>query len=94
MSIFIPILAGLVWGALAALLGGLVTRACLKKNSNGALLGGNFLRLAIDLAALGSVFLLRNALPFDYSISMIAAAVALSLGTIVISFRLAAGQKK
>ena len=89
MSIFLAILAGLVWGAAAALLGGVITRRSLAKNTNGALLAGNFLRTLVDLAALGLVFLLRKLLPFDYTWMLVATAVALSLSTILISFRIA-----
>lgn len=89
MLITLAILLGLVWGALAALLGGVVTRRALAKDSNAALMAGNLLRTVIDLSALGLVFLLRNLLPFDYTWMLIATAVALSVGTIVISFRIA-----
>ena len=89
MNIVLPILCGLVWGALCALLGGLITRRALAKNTNSALLTGNFLRTLLDLTALALVFLLRKLLPFDYTWMLIASAVALSLGTIVISFRIA-----
>ncbi len=50
---------------------------------------GNLLRTLTDLAALGIVFLLRKLLPFDYTWMLIATAVALSIGTIVISYRIA-----
>ena len=89
MNIAVPILLGLVWGALCALAGGLITRRSLAKNSSNALLIGNFLRTLTDLAALALVFLCRELLPFDYTWMLIATAVALSVGTIIISFRIA-----
>lgn len=89
MKIAAAILLGLLWGSLCALLGGSITRTALKKNTETALMTGNFLRTLVDLTALGLVFLLRALLPFDYSYMLIAAAVALSLGTIIISFRIA-----
>ena len=89
MKIALAILLGLVWGALTALLGGVVTRRSLAKNSTSALMAGNLLRTLIDLASLGLVFLLRKLLPFDYTWMLIATAVALSIGTIVISYRIA-----
>lgn len=89
MKIALAILLGLLWGALCALLGGFVTRRALAKSSNQALLAGSLTRTLIDLIALGLVFLGRDLLPFDYSYMLIATAVALSLGTILISFRLA-----
>lgn len=89
MKIALAILLGLVWGAMGAVLGGFVTRWALRKNQNGTIIAGNLIRTVIDLSVLGLVFLLRSVLPFDYSYTLIAAAVALSIGTIVISFRLA-----
>ncbi len=92
MKIFLAILCGLVWGLLAALLGGLITRRALAKNSNSAVMVGNLLRTLVDLSALGLVFLARNILPFDYTWMLIATAVSLSIGMIVISFRIAKGK--
>ena len=89
MKIALAIFLGLVWGAMGAVLGGFVTRWEIRKNKNGTILAGNLIRTLIDLSVLGLVFLLRNVLPFDYSYMLIAAAVALSIGTIFISFRLA-----
>ena len=89
MKYAFAILAGLVWGLLAALLGGVITRRALAKNTNGALMVGNLLRTIVDLAALGLIFVLRNVLPFDWRWMMIATVAALSIGLIVISFRLA-----
>ena len=48
MSIALAVLAGLVWGALAALLGGVITRRSLAKNSTAAVLIGNLLRTLTD----------------------------------------------
>ncbi len=53
---------------------------------------GNLLRTLVDLSALGLVFLARNILPFDYTWMLIATAVSLSIGMIVISFRIAKGK--
>ena len=89
MKIFLAILCGLVWGLPAALLGGLITRRALAKNTNSAVMVGNLLRTLVDLSALGLVFLARNILPFDYTWMLIATAVSLSIGMIVISFRIA-----
>ncbi len=89
MQIAIAIVCGLVWGLLAALLGGLILRRAIAKNTNGAVMTANFLRTLVDLAALGLVFLARSILPFDYTWMLIATAVALSIGMIVISFRIA-----
>ena len=89
MQIALAILCGLIWGLLAALLGGRILRRAIAKNSNGAIMAANFLRTLVDLAALGLVFLARDLLPFDYTWMLIATAVSLSVGLIVISFRIA-----
>lgn len=89
MMVALAIFLGLVWGLLAALLGGLVTRRAMAKNTEGAMIAVSLLRTVIDLVALGLIFLLRKVLPFDYTWMMLATAVSLSLGTIVISFRIA-----
>lgn len=80
-------LAGLVWGALAALLNRAISRAALKKNSGGAVMGANVARLAVDLAALGAVYLLRRRLPFSFEAAIIATAVALSILNIVFTYQ-------
>ena len=89
MKIALAVLCGLVWGLLAALLGGLILRRAIAKNTNGALMAANLLRTVVDLAALGLIYLARDVLPFDWRWMMIATAVALSIGLIAISFRIA-----
>ena len=87
-------LAGLVWGALAALLNAGITKRALKKNSDSSLLTANALRLPVDFLALGAVFLLRRRLPFPYEPALIGTAVSLSVLTIVFAFRLSRPDKK
>ena len=87
MSYVFGALAGLVWGALAALLNWAISRAALKKNTGGAMMGANVARLAVDLVALGAVFLLRKWLPFSFEAAIIATAVALSLLNIVFTYQ-------
>ena len=89
MKIALAILCGLVWGLLAALLGGLILRRAVAKNTNGAFMAANMLRTLIDLTALGLIYLARDILPFDWLWMMVATAVSLSLGLIIISFRIA-----
>ncbi len=89
MLIAIAIVCGLVWGLLFALLGGLILRRAIVKNTNGAVMAANLLRTVVDLTALGLIYLARDILPFDWRWMMVAAAVALSVGLIVISFRIA-----
>ncbi len=79
-------LAGLLWGALAAFVNLKINQAALKKSSNAAMLGANTARTAVDLIALGTVFLLRKVLPFSFEATIIATAVSLSLLTVVLAY--------
>ena len=88
MSYVFGALAGLVWGALAAFVNSCINRTALKKGTNAAMLAANLGRTAVDLAALGAVFLLRKLLPFSFEAAIIATAVTLSILTIVLAYRL------
>lgn len=89
MSIVYAVLAGLVWGAAAASVNYLITKKSLASDSNNMVMVSGVLRTAVDIAALASIFLLRSHLPFDYTYSIIAAAVAMSMGTVIFTFSLA-----
>lgn len=92
MKYFIGALAGLVWGALAALLNGYITKKALDKASDKAMLLSNALRLMVDIVALGSVFLLRNVLPFSFETALVGTAASLSILMIVFAYKMAAGK--
>ena len=79
-------LVGLRWGALAAFVNLKINQAALKKSTNAAMLGANTARTAVDLIALGTVFLLRKVLPFSFEATIIATAVSLSLLTVVLAY--------
>ena len=79
-------LVGLLWGALAAFVNLKNNQAALKKSTNAAMLGANTARTAVDLIALGTVFLLRKRLPFSFEATIIATAVSLSLLTVVLAY--------
>ena len=87
MGIVIAVLAGLAWGALAAVLNRLINKKALEKSSTNALMAANIGRTAVDLAALGAVFLARGLLPFPYEAMLIGTAVALSLVSLIFAFR-------
>ena len=89
MKLLLALLAGFAWGALCALPGLLITKKALAKTTTAALIAGNFLRMGVDLAALAAIFLLRDRLPFDYTWCLIGAALALTAGLLLVSFRLA-----
>ncbi|HIR86609.1 MAG TPA: hypothetical protein IAC00_05660 [Candidatus Limivicinus faecipullorum] len=92
MKYLIGALAGLVWGALAALLNGYITKKALDKASDKAMLLSNALRLVVDIAALGSVFLLRNVLPFSFEAALVGTAASMSILMIVFAYKMAAGK--
>ena len=92
MKYLIGALAGLVWGALAALLNGYITKKALDKSSDKAMILSNALRLVVDVVALGSVFLLRNVLPFSFEAALVGTAASLSLLMIVFAYKMAAGK--
>ncbi len=92
MKYLIGALAGLVWGALAALLNGHITKKALDKASDKAMLLSNALRLAVDIVALGSVFLLRNVLPFSFEAALVGTAASMSILMIVFAYKMAAGK--
>ena len=92
MKYLIGALAGLVWGALAALLNGYITKKALDKASDKAMFLSNALRLVVDVVALGSVFLLRNVLPFSFEAALVGTAASLSLLMIVFTYKMAAGK--
>ena len=91
MKYLIGALAGLVWGALAAL-NGYITKKALDKASDKAMLLSNALRLVVDIAALGSVFLLRNVLPFSFEAALVGTAASMSILMIVFAYKMAAGK--
>lgn len=87
MSMLLGILAGLVWGALCGGVNVHIMKRAIQKGKDQAVMTANALRMAVDLAALGLVFLVRKLLPFPYEAMLIGTAVALSVVTIVFAFR-------
>ena len=92
MKYLVGALAGLLWGALAALLNGYITKKALDKSSDKAMLLSNALRLVVDVLALGSVFLLRNVLPFSFEAALMGTAASMSMLMIVFAYKMAAGK--
>lgn len=89
MTYVFGVLAGLVLGALVALLNYNIMKSAVKKNSDKAMLICNFSRTAVDIVSLGAVFLLRNVLPFSFEACLIAMAAVMGLGTVYFSFKIA-----
>ena len=90
MTYVFGVLAGLVWGFLAALLNAFVTKKCIAKKNTNALLASNMIHMLVDVAALAVVFLLRNLSWMNFAAAIAATAAALSITTIVFTYKLAA----
>lgn len=90
MTYVISVLAGLVWGFLAALLNAFVTKKCIAKQSTNAIMAANLIHMLVDVAALAAVFLVRNVPWLNFAAAIVATAAALSITTIVFTFKLAA----
>ena len=89
VKFIIGILAGLVWGALAALANGGIAKACVKKNGKGAAGASNILSTLVSLVFFAAVVLLRNVLPFRYEGMLVGTAISMSMLGIVIAFNMA-----
>lgn len=87
MELLLGGLAGLAWGLICGLVNILILKKAITKNDNNAIMAANLARMAVDLAALGAVFLLRKVLPFSFEAALIGTAVALSVVTIVYAYR-------
>ena len=94
MRYLLGVLAGLLWGSLAACASAAVSKRCMKKNTAPAMMAASCLRTVIDVAALAAVFLLRKLLPFSFEAALVGTAVSLSLLMIVFAFRLARPDKQ
>ena len=74
--------AGGLFGLAVAAVGMVLTLRAMKKGGSRALAVAMAVRLLLDLAALGAVYLLRNALPLPFEPTIIATAVGLSAGVV------------
>ena len=89
MKIVVGAAVGLLWGALIAWLNSRITRNSVARGTANAVMAGNFTRTLIDIGALALIFLLRRVLPFSFEATIVAAAIALGLLTVLFAFRLA-----
>lgn len=86
--ILTSVLVGAVWGLLACAVNYCLLQSAVKKSTANAVSNASLARVAVDAAALGVVFLLRNTLPIDFAAAILSTAVVLSLGGIVSAFLL------
>ena len=94
MKYLIGAVIGLLWGALIAWLNSRINKKAIEKNSTKAIMTANITRTAIDIAALGSVFLLRNVLPGNFEATIVGTAASLGLLTVYFAYRLSKPEKK
>lgn len=94
MKYLIGAVIGLIWGALIAWLNSRINKKAIEKNSTKAIMTANITRTVIDIAALGSVFLLRNVLPGNFEATIVGTAASLGLLTVYFAYRLSKPEKK
>ena len=88
MKYVIGAVIGLLWGALVAWLNSRISKKAIEKNDTKAMMGASLRRTAIDIAALGAVFLLRNVLPFNFEMTIAGTAASLGLLTVFFAYQL------
>ena len=88
MKYVIGAIVGLLWGAVVAWLNSRINKNAIAKNDTKAMMGASMSRTAIDLVALGAVFLLRNILPFNFEATIAGTAASLGLLTVFFAFQL------
>ncbi len=88
MTYVIGAVVGILWGAVVAFLNSRISKKAIEKNTAQAILAGNLSRSAIDIVALGAVFLLRNVLPFSFEATLIGTAASLGMLTVFFAYRL------
>lgn len=94
MKYVIGVLAGALWGFLAAMLNNYVLKKALESGSHRKMLGANILRALIAVGFFAAVILLRNRMPFNYLMAIVGTAAGMSMTTIYLVFKTAAGNMK
>ena len=92
MIIALSILAGLAWGALFGLISALISKK-IASGDGKKIPALGMIRMLIDVAALAAVYFTRDLLPLRFEVTLVSAAIALSLVGIVAAFRTAASMK-
>ncbi len=94
MNYVLGILAGFLWGGLAALLNCRISLGAVRRGTDKAMMGANLTRVVIDIAALALPLLIRKSLPVRVELVLVGTAAALGIVMIVFAFKLAAGKIK
>ncbi len=94
MEYLIGAVIGLLWGALIAWLNSRINKKAIAKNDTKAIMTANMIRMAIDVAALAAVFLLRKVLPWNFEATIAGTAASLGLLTVYFAFRLSKPEGK
>jgi len=93
MKIVLSIAAGLAWGFLGAMINYYIMKKAIAANDAGKVTAVTVVRTAIDALFLGMVFCVRNVSAFNFAFAITATAAALSITTIVMTFKLAKPEK-
>ena len=86
--------AGLLFGLAVSAVGMVLTLRAMRRGSSKSLALAMALRLLLDLAALGAVYLLRKSMPLPFEPAVIATAVGLSAGAVGLAVLSSRRQKK
>ena len=81
-------LSGAAFGVAVALLAVRIGAVCTSRGGDGGVMAAMTMRMLLDAAALGAVFLLRHVLPLPFEATLIGTALGLSLTGMVMSWRL------
>ena len=92
MIVVWSILAGFAWGAIFGLAGAMITKK-IASGDEKKIASLSMSRMMIDLAALAAIYFARNLLPLRFEVTLITAAITLSLFGIIAAFRIAASLK-
>ena len=88
MTYFWGALAGLLWGAVGAVIIGIVSKKCVKKNTPTAMTISNIVKFGVYIVSFTVVFLLRNMLPFSYEAAVMGMVLSLAILQIVFTFKI------
>lgn len=90
MNTFISVISGLCWGSAVAFANSRLLKKAIEKQSVKHFNRINTLRVIIDVAAIAVLFFLKSVLPINSIIAMLSTAVAISVLSTVLSFKIAA----
>ena len=93
MNTVLSVIAGLVWGGIFALIIAFLTKKMISGGDR-KVSSLSLIRTLIDAFALAVVYFTRNLLPLRFEVTLISAAVAMSVIGIIVAFRTAASMRE